>query len=173
MKKILFVINILLITSTFIACGNPYMGKLVKKDMARKIQTPSGKNHRYTLNHLIVDYSYTTYPEQQIMIIRGTIDDRQQDAYAHFVQDAGWKLEEAYLDIYFLNDQRRAVDYCRKNFPLGHFAFPYPFEAKCNYNPSYRHIALAYKYKYVKYPPGGKVEKIYQHILDIEQQMHI
>lgn len=168
MKKILSCSIILFMALTFIACGNSYIGKIVKKDMTRQITTPSGKNHRYTLNHLIVDYSYTTYPGQQMMIIRGTIDDRQQDAYAHFVQDAGWTPEEAYLDIYFLNDQRRAINYCRKNFPLGHFAFPYPFEAKCSYNPSYSHAALAYKYKYVKYPPGGKVEKIYQHILDIE-----
>lgn len=168
MEKTLFFFTILLMAFTFIACGNSYMGKIVKKDMTRKIQTPSGKHNRYTLNHLIVDYNYTVDPGQNLIMIRGTIDDRQQDAQAHFVQDAGWTLEEAYLNIYFLNDQRRAVDICRKKFPLGHFAFPYPFEVECRFNPSYRHAALAYKYKYVKYPPGGKVEKFYQHILDIE-----
>ncbi|MCJ7772254.1 MAG: hypothetical protein MUP22_03860 [Desulfobacterales bacterium] len=168
MKKNFFFIIMVLITFTVTGCGNSYLGKQVKSDMTRKIQTPSGKNHRYTLNHFIVDYNYTTYPGQQMIIIRGTIDDRQQDAQAHFVQDAGWILEEAYLDIYFLNADRRAVDFCRKSFPLGHFAFPYPFEVKCSYNPSYQHASLSYKYKYVKYPPGGKVDKIYQHILDIE-----
>ncbi len=136
--------------------------------MTRAIQTPGGKNHKYTLNHLIVDYDYTIYPEQQKIILRGKVDDRQQDAQAHFVQDAGWTLEEAYLDIYFLNADRKTVDFCRKSFPLGHFAFPYPFEATCSYNSLYKYAALAYKYKYAKYPSGGKVEKIYEHVLDIE-----
>ena len=169
MKKTLFVITILFMAFTLIACANPYIGKLVKKDMTRKIQTPSGKNHRYTLNHIIVDYNYTVYPEKQMIIIKGTIDDRQQDAHAHLVQGDNWKLKEAYLDIYFQNAERRVVDFCRKEFPLGHFAFPYPFGAKCRYSPDYRHAALAYKYKYVQYEGGSsEVVKMYEHKLDIK-----
>ncbi|MBW2366233.1 MAG: hypothetical protein JRF25_14725, partial [Deltaproteobacteria bacterium] len=76
MKKILFFVTILFMAFTFIACANPYIGKLVKKDMTRKIQTPSGKNHRFILNHLIVDYNYSTYPDQQMIIVKGTMDDR-------------------------------------------------------------------------------------------------
>ncbi|MBW2365613.1 MAG: hypothetical protein JRF25_11250, partial [Deltaproteobacteria bacterium] len=130
--------------------------------------TPSGKNHRFILNHLIVDYNYSTYPDQQMIIVKGTMDDRQQDAQAHFVK-SDWDLKEAHLDIYFLNAERKVVDYCIKNFPLGHFALPYPFEKKCRFNPSYRNIALAYKYKYVQFAGGSsEVVKIYQHRLDIK-----
>jgi hypothetical protein len=168
MKKNFLFIMIVLITCAITACGNPYSGKIVKKDMVRQIQSPSGKNHRYILNHLIVDYKYTTLPDQQLIIIKGTIDDRQQDAQAHFVQDAGWTLEEAHLDIYFLDADRRAIDSCRKSFPLGHFAFPYPFEVTCRYTPAYCHAALSYKYKYTNYTSKGKAEKIYHHRLDIE-----
>ena len=147
MRKIFFFIILAFISFALTACANPYLGKRVKKDMTRKIQTPTGKNHRYTLNHLIVDYRYTVNPALQTIIIKGTIDDRQQDAQAHFVQDGGWKLDEAYLDIYFLNAERIAVDYCREKFPPGHFAFPYPFEVTCQYSPEYRHAALSYVYK--------------------------
>jgi len=145
------------------------MGKIVKKDMTRAIQTSGGKKHHYVLDQLIVDYSYTIDPGQQLITIKGTIDDRQQDPQAHFVQDSGWTLEEAYLDIFFLSADRRVLDSCRKPFPLGHFAFPYPFEVTCAYNPLYKNAAVAYKYKYVTYPRGGKVEKVYQHRLDIQQ----
>jgi hypothetical protein len=170
MKKNLFFVAILFTTVICFACGNPYMGKLVKKDMTRKIQTPSGKNHRFTLNHIIVDYNYTVFPEQQMIILKGTIDDRQQDAQAHLVQGASWTLKEAYLDIYFQNAERRVIDYCRKAFaPGSHFAFPYPFTAKCRYNPSYRYAALAYWYKYLQYEGGSsEVVKIYEHKLDIK-----
>jgi len=167
MKKFLLFIFILFAGIAVSACGTSYMGKQVKKDMTRRIQTPTGKNHRYTLDHLVVDYKYTAYPGQQLIIIKGTVDDRQQDAQAHFVQDT-WTLEEAYLDIYFLNSDRKVTDVCRKVFPPGHFAFPYPFEMNCPYKPEYQYAAPAYKYKYVKYRPRAKAEKIYQHRLDIE-----
>jgi len=169
MKKILFFTTIVFMVFTFIACGNPYMGKIVKKDMTRKITTPSGKNHHYVLNHIIVDYNYTTDPAQQIIIIKGTIDDRQQDAQAHLVQGGGWTLKEAYLDIYFENAERRVVGVCHKAFPPGHFTFPYPFTAKCHYSPDYRHAALSYRYKYIQYEGGSsEVVKLYEHKLDIE-----
>ena len=169
MKKIVFVIAVLFLAFTCMACGNPYIGKIVKKDMTRKLETPSGKNHHYVLNHIIVDYSYTRYPAQQMMLLQGTIDDRQQDAQAHLVQDSNWTLKEAYLDIYLLNSERRVVDYCRKGFPPGHFAFPYPFKAKCRYSPDYIYTAPAYFYKYIQYEGGSsEVVKIYEHRLDIE-----
>ena len=164
MKKSLFIITILFMAFTFIACGNPYMGKLVKKDMTQKIITPSGKNHHFTLNHIRVDYNYSIYPEQQMIILKGTIDDRQQDAQSHFVK-SGWDLKESHLDMYYLNAERRVVDFCVKNFPLGHFTFPYPFEAKCRFSPTYQYIALSYKYKYVN---SENVVKIYEHRLDVE-----
>lgn len=169
MKKSLFATVMVFMVFTFIACGNPYLGKIVKKDMTRPITTPSGENHRYVLNHLIVNYTYTTFPEQQMIILRGEMDDRQQDAQAHFVQDGGWTLKEAYLDIYFLNAEKRSVDFCRKVFPPGHFAFPHPFEAKCRYRPDYQYAAVSYTYKYVQYAGGvSEVIKIYEHKLDIE-----
>ena len=168
MKKIFYLILIFFLTFTLTACGNTYIGKIVKKDMTRKFQTPTGKNHRYTLSHLIVNYNYKIDPAQQSISIKGTVDDRQQDSQAHFVQDAGWTLQEAYLDIYFLNAKRIAVDVCRKNFPPGHFAFPYPFEATCRYSPEYRYAALSYMYKYIKYGKKAKAQKIYQHRLDIQ-----
>jgi len=164
MKKFLPLIAIFIACFTFIACGNPYMGKLVKKDMARKIMLPSGKNHHFTLNHVWVDYDYSTYPEKQMIILKGKINDRQQDAQSHFVK-SGWDLRESHLDIYFLNAEKRVVDYCIKNFPLGHFVFPYPFSAKCRFNPEYRYIALSYLYKYVN---SENAVKIYQHRLDVE-----
>lgn len=168
MKKILFFILILFTAMAVSACGTSYMGKQVKKDMTRRIQTPTGKNHRYTLDHLVVDYDYTAHPDQQLIVIKGTVDDRQQDAQAHFVQDAGWILKEAYLDIYFLDAERRVVASCREDFPPGHFAFPYPFEVKCPFRPEFQHAALSYLYRYVKYSRVGEVEKLYQHRLDIE-----
>ncbi|MCJ7772255.1 MAG: hypothetical protein MUP22_03865 [Desulfobacterales bacterium] len=169
MKKIFFFFAIGFMVFTFIACGNPYMGKIVKKDMTRAITTPSGKNHHYVLNHIIVDYNYTRFPEQALIVIKGTIDDRQQDAQAHLVQGGGWTLKEAYLDIYFENSERRVVDFCRKAFPAGHFSFPYPFTAKCRYSPDYRYAALSYRYKYIQYEGGSsEVVKMYEHKLDIE-----
>lgn len=169
MKRILLLMAILFLSFTFLACGNPYMGKQVKKNMTRAIQTPSGKKHHYVLNHIKVDYDYTTYPAQGVILIRGKIDDRQQDAQAHLVQGGGWTLNEAYLDFYFLNAERRVVNYCRKAFARSHFAFPYPFEAKCRYSPDYRYVAPAYRYKYIQYEGGSsEVVKMYEHRLDIK-----
>jgi len=169
MKKILLISAVFFVTFTCFACGNPYMGRLVKKDMTRKILAPGSKKHHYVLNHIIVDYKYSTYPEQQMILIQGTIDDRQQDAQAHFVQGSNWTLAEAYIDIYFENSERRVVDYCRKHFPPGYFAFPYPFTAKCRYQPNYKYAAVSYWYKYIQSGGGlSEIVKIYEHKLDIE-----
>jgi hypothetical protein len=167
MKKIIFFILTLFLALTLTACANPYIGKTVRKDTIRKIYTPTGKNHRYILSHLVLDYTYTAIPDQQIIIIKGTVDDRHEDMQAHFVQNEA-TLEEAYLDIYFLDANRTVVDVCRKTFPLGHLSLPYPFEMKCHYTPEYQYATPFYKYKYTMYTPKGKAEKIYIHRLDIE-----
>jgi hypothetical protein len=166
MKKNLFFITLLFMAFSLIACGNPYMGRLVKKDMTQKINPINNKKHHYVLNHIVVDYDYTIYPEHHAIVLQGTMDDRQQDAQAHFVSGGGWTLAESYLDIYFLNTDRRVTDFCRKSFPLGPFVFPYRLKAKCRFNSEYQYIALSYKYKYTQH--GGDVIKIYEHRLDIE-----
>lgn len=148
-----------------VGCGNPHMGKLVKKDMSQQLTTPTGQHHHFILTHIVVDYNYSIYPERQMIILEGSVDDRQQDAQAHFVGE-GWDLAESHLDIYFLNAEHRVVDYCIKKFPLGDFTFPYNFKAKCRYNSNYRYAALAYKYKYNK--EGFDIIKVYEHPLDIE-----
>jgi len=167
MKKNILPIMFLLLAFSFTACGNAYMGKVIQKNMTREIQHSGEKYHRYVLDHLVLDYTYSVLPNQQLINIKGTIDDRQQDPNAHFVQDE-WTLKEAYLDIYFLNADRKAIDVCRKNFPLGHFAFPYPFEVQCRYSPEYKFAAPTYRYKYTKYTSKGKADKIYYHRLETE-----
>lgn len=167
MKKIVLFIYIIFFALLLTSCTNPYIGKTVRKNSIRKIYIPTGENHHYVLNHVILDYTYTVIEDQQIVIIKGTVDERYQDMQAHFVQNQA-TLEEAYLDIYFLNASRTVVDVCRKSFPLGHFALPYPFEMKCKYTPEYKYATPFYKYKYTMYTPKGKAEKAYYHRLDIE-----
>jgi len=81
------------------------------------------------------------------------------------------KLKECYLDIYFLDMNRKVL--CAHRIyitPSPIIRFPIPFKTEYPFQAEYRYIALAYKFVFTSVTPqGSNVEKIYTHELDIEK----